>query len=430
MTTKVRVLQGVLATDTTATNLTSSGLGTPTGAVVMVTYATALNTDTDHACLGFGVADFTTEAAITTNAEDAVGTTADNRVVHQETDALEIHAVGTATVSRSANITTTTDGISITPNESGTAYRVTAIVFWGTDVHAFSAGAGTASAGTFNVAHGMSAAPKAGIVFYSSRNVTDDARWQMSAGFFTHVNSTFTNACSCFNAAQAINTAVGGRVSDTYCSLLVVEASGALADGVSVTANDATNTTFTAANSAMDGDVVGLLLELDDIDPYLEVIDTPTSAAADWTESGPNFTPQAVVAVTSLMQTLDTAIASSDAASFGVWAFDEDNNKAAVMGSYEYNVATTNSKSRMESSLYFFDHAGTTAFDMDPTSAPFTTSGFTIPNAQIQTANGTARKWPMLFFMKAVTITNVDTDDIVGSTQTNWTINGSGFGAD
>ena len=407
--TKVRVLQGQIAADTTPLDLTETGRGTPTGCIVFGTYATALNTQTAHAAISVGVSDFTTTAASGTNSEDAIALgVGDMRTVHQEVDVLEWYDVGKAIVDRSLAITAISDGIRLTPNESGTQYQVSAIVFWGTGCKAFSAGAGTTADNTYAVTHGFGSKPKAGIFATCGKNETNGEEYAMSLGFFTDTGS-IAQANSGVGSSQAPNpTDAGGQVQSDRVAVRIHPTTGATINSAELTANDSTSTTFTTRTFTSVGDVIGLLLELPDVDAYLEIVDTPTDEAFDWTESGAGFTPQAVLAVLGAKDTTDLAISSGQAAPLGLTAFDDQNAQVSISATHKFNVATTVAKSYTNNKIFQTNNGGGDAYDLAPASNPMNANGFTFANADITLLTSSPRYWPMLFIEKTQVVPRVN----------------------
>ena len=109
-------------------------------------------------------------------------------------------------------------------------------------------------------------------------------------------------------------------------------------------------------------------------------------------------------------------------------AFDEEGSLFTIGHHNEWEaINPTNVQSRLSQAIYLHDDTGTVQFDMD--TPVFTTDGFDILAADITAANGTTRKWPMIFIQSAGLAVDSISDTTLENGQTGVIITGSGFGA-
>ena len=399
--TKIRTVQGQFTSDTSTFDLTVSGESrTPTGAVVIVTEATALDTETAHASFSWGATDFTDVGQMNFNDEDAQGT-ADSARAHQETDIIRVMTPGTSTVVRSATIAAVTGGIiRFTPGESGTQFRVQAIIIFGSVCKFFSSnGDGNLLIDEeFIIAHGMTTEPGAGFYGFNLRNTNNAGSGFIGLGFHAY-DGTIEQASCCWafdngeattsNNARATGTATPRCVESTNNS-------GAANDALELTAIDTTNVTYTNRVSGSVHKYMGLLVECDDIKTKCEFIDSPTTAASDWNYSGTSFKPQFAAMVMNRIASFDTNEADADAGVGSFCAIDEDGSEHSAAFSSENGADTSNCGSEMATTMFCPTELGADSHLMaNPT---FNSTGWKVTAANITAADGTIRRWPVLVF--------------------------------
>ena len=123
------VARGQAPNSDTTQDITSSGFGTPTAAVVICSYATALDTNTADAIISIGFYDGTTQECVESNSEDAQAASNCNHS-HTAAKVLSIRVPGSSTVIREATAAFITDGVRLTWTGGNTnQYQVTVWLF-------------------------------------------------------------------------------------------------------------------------------------------------------------------------------------------------------------------------------------------------------------------------------------------------------------
>jgi len=402
--TKVRCEDGVFPTDTSTFDVTNAAEVTagrsPTGVVIIGGHNETIGTRVDDLIYGFGVSDFTDQACVSCTDEDAVGPT-DSASSHRETEVFHMHAVGQgSTTLRSASVTAITGGVQLTPIQSGSAYRIQVILVFGSVCKAFSAGNATAQDATFQVAHGMSTAPGAGFYGYNDQNA--DSRDNARGSFGFHADDGSIKQASLMpwhNNNQAVTTQNATRmVADNVGGY--ANNNGTLARGVEVTGNDGTNITYTARGGSLSGDLIGLLIECDDISTDMLFVQSPTTAAADWDYTSLAFQPQFVaIWLNAADAAAPNAETTTDAGTYGIFCVDEDGNEFTYNWRSQDGISlgTSNTATNFNTGLRYTGHNGDSALH-EMSNFVFTSTGWSVANADIITANGTTRFWPMLAF--------------------------------
>lgn len=397
----IETFSGVLAADTTASTHTSSGQGTPDCAFIVGSYATAVGTTpAAGASVSIGVSDFTTTASVAVAAEDNVADTDTDRIHDKNTGGngyfLQVLTPGLTTLARAATVATTTDGISITPSASGTAFRYQVTVIWSAEgCTAFSAGDGTLASNTFTVAHGFGAADSIfgvfGYVAQTNASATN-ARFSIGIGEDTGSGIDQRTMGIAWQNAQIDGEAHAQMFTDVVASL--VNNSGESFHEIAWTSTDSTNATFTVA-TATSSDLVGLLVRETTENVWVGTVTSPNSAASDWNVTSPNFTPQYAMMLYGEATTADTAM--TDSAPAGVFgSFQTDFTTTTSLSFGDENAADpTNTYSNINTGLYFFDDAQTALYNA--TSPTAETTGLQISAANITTASATSHLWPGLF---------------------------------
>ena len=413
--TKAYVVHGQMTADTSTFDLTTGAetSRSPTGAIVFTSFATALDTDAPDAEISVGMTDFTTTYCYSTSAEDGVDPSDTSRRQGASGNILEIHAPGNqASLSRSATVAAITGGIRITPVQSGTQFRVVAWLFFGTAAKCAMAGDATSANSSYNIAHGFTNAPKLGICA-SAHTDSTAAQHEIAMGFFTYISSTIKQrAFSQCSQSSLTDTRPGTREVYTnralYCMIDAFD--GTEDHSLEVTAVGTTNVTVTARTGTVRANTLWLILELDDVDCFLDTVTSPSTAASDWSYTGAPFQPQFVGGLLTMSDS-EAAGGSSDGwdnAIGGAWgavAFDAEGTIVTVShhdevdaGSTGSGSSLTNTDSRVSQALRLTNDVNSTQFDMDNPS--FTASGFTFASADITTA-ASARLWPMIFIAAA-----------------------------
>ena len=383
-----------LPADATTFDLTCASQGLPTGSVFVGNYALSLDTDADDMFFGIGFSDYTNEAFHTGNSEDGLtASVTDACSNHDSVSAFEWTGPGSCLLRRTIQVATTTDGVTVTPNNAAQQYGGIGINLHADACVSFSAGTGTTATNTFQVTHGLGSKPNFGVFGYSPAHDSTFNHGRASYGFMKDDGSITQSAVTITSEAEQTVGSLHGRIDTGAVAVITATNSGAELQSITVTANDATNTTFTANTNTLDGDLIGVLCYEPDHSVYLATIDSPDSAGADWTVAGPGFEPQFVVLVTTTMTADDTT--NSDAAAAGsIGYFVTDfTTERSVSTNDEQSADTTSSFNRVNSGLFLRDDANATTYDLDTLVA--NSSGFTVANANITTASATTHRWLM-----------------------------------
>ena len=399
--TKIRTVIGQFTSDTSTFDLTVSGeTRNPTGCIVMVTHATALDTETAHLSYSWGATDFTDVGQMQCTDEDAQGTS-DSARSHQETNIVEIATPGTNTIIRSATISAIAGGVRLTPVQTGVQFRVQAILIFGSACKFFSDnGDGNLAVDeTFQIAHGFTTEPGAGFYAFNLRNANGAASAFLGLGFHAYNGSSIEQASCCwgFDNGEATTDnyarATASRVVDS------TSVSGGANDSLDLTAIDTTNVTYTNRDSACVHKYMGLLVECDDVTTKCEYIASPTSAGSDWDYTGTTFTPQFAAMVMNRIATVGTEESDSDAGAGSFCAIDEAGSEHSCAWSSEDAVGTSNTQCELAQTMFCpLETGGDSHLMANPT---FNSTGWTVAAADITAANGTTRRWPGLSIAQA-----------------------------
>jgi hypothetical protein len=142
------------------------------------------------------------------------------------------------------------------------------------------------------------------------------------------------------------------------------------------------------------------VIEAADILTDMQIVDSPTSAASDWDYTGLAFQPDFAAMILNRSTALDTTIDDERAGVFHSCSFDSEGNLITVGAASEDDQATTDTQSRAsDATMYMPVDDGTASLDLD--TIVFTADGFHVDAADIDTADGTARKIPTLFMSAA-----------------------------
>ncbi len=400
--TKVRTLISVFPTDTSTFDVTVPGeTRDPTGCVVVALEAINLDTNDDDYVISFGVTDFTDVGQVGTDNEHGQ-TTTDCQRKHNETNIIEITDPGEfgSPVLRSATVAAIAGGVRFDPVQSGTAHRLQITLIFGSACKAFSdAGDGSMADGeTQTIAHGLDTAPKAGIYGFNNEHNSADGMCNISIGFHSGTSTIKQSAFGWRLRTGRTTTDGHGRLPTDRVGFLANNAGGEF-NGREMTTNDATNCIYTNRSGGSDGNLVGLLIECDDISVDHLIVDSPTTAASDWDYTVLAFRPQCVLMLLTRATAIDSAINNNEiACTFGFCAFDEDGSIHAAAAAAEHGIVlgNTNTQTRLSQALFLTDDDGTTDFDMD--NPVLKNTGWSFAADDINTADGTVRKWPMLAF--------------------------------
>jgi hypothetical protein len=167
---------------------------------------------------------------------------------------------------------------------------------------------------------------------------------------------------------------------------------------VALTANDATNSTFTNSGNTLAGDLIGLLVYADDVEAQLVDITSPNSAGSNWTVTGAGFTPQFVLMALSELVTINSGVTdNATAGSFGIAAVGASVT-ACISVANEQGANPTDVASRLSTNIYLMDDDNTADYTLASAGElSFNSDGFTVSSADIDLADGTSHSWFGLF---------------------------------
>jgi hypothetical protein len=383
--------------DASTFDVTCSGYGTPVGAVFMGNYSTSYETNATDALIGIGFTDFTNEANRVGNGEDGLLTSVtDHCHIHDSVDSYSWDSPGACIGRRDINTSTTTDGTTHTPNNNTNLYGGVTVNLHTDGCIAFSAGSGTATDATFQVTHGLAGTPNFGIFSYAEAEDAISNHNHFSIGFFndnggSHVQKSYARTSQAGladgeNHARLFSDRVGG---------VTEAASGAEQESIELTGNDGTNTTFTARNSTLDSDLIGILCYEPDKSVWVGNINSPDTAGSDWNETTANFQPELVFIALTNATAEDTSMTDTEAAgNIGLFVTDFTTEVTTIMSS-ENAADPTNEQSRIDRNLYLLDHDATADYNI--TNVTASSTGITATAANITTADATTHLWPALF---------------------------------
>ncbi len=419
---------GVLATDTSVTDIIPSGeTRTPTGVMLLATYATALDNTTDESALSIGFSDFTVEAACTMNDEHGQNPTDSSRG-HNGSNGIFYLDPGLTSTERLISVTAIAGGVRLTPGSSGTAFRVFALIIYESACFAGSAGDTVTAGSTFDFTHGLTNAPKCGLFAYTHAHEEGAAHGTISFGMFSWDGATIIQRSIC------VKSQTGQSDGENHGYLATNRVATAQDNGVlrlseiELTIVDATKLQFTnvAGGNTLVGDLIGLIIEADELDAKVLSINSLNTDSSDWVVTGFGFKPQAVIMAMTNFTAEDTGVGDNELAGcLSIASFSDDAHSAGIASEQAANPSNTSS--RLATDLYLQDHDGSADYQMDnPT---FDSDGFTFAAADITIADTTTHKWFALGIKEAVSvvITDVDGDEEWNDGDTGLVITGTGF---
>ena len=390
-----RSIDGAFPTGTSTFDLLiPSETRTPTGCIVLSSYAESLDTAWDDMGFSFGLTDFTTVGHIAANDAHDEQITTNSRHWHQEVDIIQISTPGGATIIRTATVAAIPGGIRLTPGESGTSYRVMATIIFGSACKAFSSRmTDLAIDEAFDFPHTFATEPGAGFYGYTQRDENGGNTARFNMGFHAY-DGTIEQGCASWsydNGETTVNNRA--RTFNDRCISSLNE-SGDERRALEITAIDTTNITYTQRTVANDEKYIGLLVECDDVSTSVQFIDSaPTSG--DWNFTDLTFEPQFVAFILNNTETVDVMEGDLDA---GVGAFA---TMDAAARAYSQNWAVedfgslpaTNTQSRLDTKCVLRGDEGSVGYTFH--SPVFNSTGWFMADADIS-ADTTVRQWPML----------------------------------
>ena len=292
-------------------------------------------------------------------------------------------------------------GITITPAQAGSAHFIMVVLVFGSACKVFSAGDGTLENGTFDVNHGFGGVAGAGVYFLNRlKDETELNFARQSIGFHSD-NGVGIQMCSHHyqteetiptnNAAAIRDDSIGGIISPAGDTQVLIN----------ISANVPGTTTFEVLNNDLTGDLIGLLIECDDIQADARIIASPTVDNVDFVNDAPQFEPQAFLMIPSKCRDLNEDTNDSDAGTFSFYSADLDGFENS-MGWRSINGGAGESQTRSNffNKILYTSHGNNTSVH-DMNSPVFTEEGWLYEVANIDKVDNIIRLWPSLTFEKS-----------------------------
>jgi len=275
-------------------------------------------------------------------------------------------------------------------DEPSAAYLLTVILFAGTDL---SAAAGDLYLGNTEDQVNNITAPgfTPDVVFTAAGWNSAHERTGLGAVHFDGA-STIVQRSLAFASASNQGTSTVGLQLRNDSGIFACDANGALNWYGVFSDFDADGFSVTIRNDGGDNQKLHYLaLNFNSaVDAWVGTHTTPTSTGND-SETGPGFTPQFVYVIPSLGEAIDTAYGDNRAGTFGVSAFDADDEYTTVVSS-EDGAGTSNTQSLSDDrAIVVPDDDGT--LDIEATFVSFDANGWTV---NYSNAPGTAKLFPAL----------------------------------
>ena len=432
---KFRIGSAASTTDTTAFDIDISGESrTPTAVVGMACLATSIDSNTNDAGIVYGISDFSTNACNGMGEDHDEPDFTDVNHQHSSTVFLALYEAGSITLARSWSVAAKAGGITVTPIQSGTAWRMGFIIIFGAETHAFTGQSGTISdADTFSVTHTLSGTPNGGIYFLNEQFDSTVNRASMSIGFHSDEGAVAQGATAYFSPHFQSTTQSLAHTRNDLVGMFL-DNNGNFDWGYDIQSNDGTSTVFefdTLIGDVTGPALTGLLIFSDDVQFSHSIVNSHNNAGTDWNYNALSWQPQIAIGAMNMLSTINSGT-GTDVGAFNMFAFDEDGTELAnEFASDDGLVQPTNpdTHSRHSTNLWLSVEDGSGA-QFDFTNPTFTTDGFDVANADMTTMNTTVRLWPMLFVEQAaagVTVTDVDGDETWDDGDSGLVVTGTGF---
>lgn len=393
------VIQQATRTTTGTQNYTSSGFGTPLGAIFTVTNGTVAGTTVAHALISFGATDGTRQWAMSGRARDNItlGTTLTaNRA--NTSDVILLTDDGGTVILRAQFSAWTTDGVTINVSvTNGTAYRVTCTLIGGSKVTGVYVNTVTTPS-VINTSTTVSTLPFEStfliIAGKSSSNAWDDT----ADGNYTYQLGCVVNSGSnphpqfSHNWTDTTGSATTSTAGELSTNRVSANQNSGTPPGVEI--QNFTSTGFDATLRDTGGSTmqVGYIaVKTDGLSAKVMALDTPTSGGSQ-SFTGIGFTPQFGMLFQGALIANDTRTVTADSEVMGVSMFTASAAGSVAVTSDDGVTTTTNSESVTHTKPVFLRKDSGTFMDADFSS--FSSGAVTLT---WNTANGTVRKWAGLF---------------------------------
>ena len=346
-----------VACDTSTGNqdITTADLGglTPKAALFIVSYGVTDGTPAAHAVLSYGAATGTSNRWVVggTN-EDAQGTTDTDRFAYADR-CIEIMNPGDQTTDGRADfVSFITNGVRINWSDApASAYLLTVVLFAGTDLSVH-ANTFTMHATVNNAVDVTDPGFEPDVLILAGGSDLSFgnslAQWQLSYGFVHNdrASGITQRAVGTKSIGGAATSACISRCTASYGIVHILN-SGNVYKGAEFGTFDADGFSCTSRINGGGGSGIGYLALRfgagPAVDSWLGTHTTPVAPGND-ADAGPGFTPQAVLFLGTMMEAIDTAYTHGLAGSFGLGAFDAD-DEYMVSVCAEDGVGTSNTQS-------------------------------------------------------------------------------------
>jgi len=394
---KVRTSSGVIEADTTATDITFTGAGVCNAAIFIPCGATVEDASQLDVMGGIGFTDFTVQTCINFSGDNAV-TPADTNNFHRHhatLGAVWIEDTGN-TIKRSASLSAITNGIRITPQESGAAQSFIVICFFGGTWDCFTLDVTKTTAQTEVRAHGLGTKPNVG--FFSHANTYNGGgnSGHRCWGFMSDEGTLEQAAVMGMSLNNAGGTSIGSQIHTSRCAGQT-QSNGVMQESCEITSNDATNTTFSMRDVNWTNKPLIGLLGLIDETTNLAMVNSPNSAAVDWNVNDNSFISQAVIGVLTRMLVIDTTYNDDNASAQAYFCMTEEGEECSVSWRDNDDADPTELDNECRSADIILKAASGATDDYDFDNPTFTSDGFDIAAVDIQIASATTHIFPMLF---------------------------------
>lgn len=379
------------ATLDTTEDFTKSGFGTPKAAIVFISRNTAHDTPTQHAAVSIGFWNQADDAQACTSCFGEYGADpGDTTTLGYNNKVAAIDDINSA-LQFSATCDDITDGVRLTFSTTPSAnYKATVVLLAGSDLQTK---VGMTNLGTGTSPIELSCGFQPNIVLTTVANSSDGthasnyAYFEFGAAIDTGSGTSHALMWQWQDAATTMKNNIA----------IYSDRCGAHFAGWSLTISgwDSNGCDVTPSSSTSSWNMGWLALDTGDAGTWLSTFSPPTTASSDWTFSSVGFKPGLVLGGLSLVTSLNTVQTTSPAAdTSGVFAFDGtyegchlmgDDDGASSCWAYTFSGAKLAYLSSMattsETNYYDIGH---------PT---MTSSGWSVTDAQVVTADSSTRYW-------------------------------------
>lgn len=392
------IVKQAARTTTGTQDYTSSGFGTPVGALFFVTYGTANGTVVAHAHYGVGATDMTRSISGAALSEDAQAA-ADNFGIGDADDCLTILSTTGTVIGLARFSATVTDGVRINwTTAPGSGYLVTCVLFGGSGVTNAYASTMSVSA-TLDAETAVNIGFQPDVVFVwscivSSWNGTSASQQAgngcLSFGVAVNDGSATQRSLTMRDTPTVSPTQSQNVFSDAYAFRYPVSGQVAVEIGNFVSTGFSNWRRLQATSSAK---TMGFLaLKFNALGVNLMTVDSPTGTGS-YSITGAGFTPQFALMINSGLTAVNTITATAGEADyFGVGLVDADGVASSVGYYVQDNVSTTNTESVTNTTPVSLSDGSAGAFQAETFTA-YTSDGMTLNAGTVSTA----RKRAVLF---------------------------------